>query len=366
MSLKSKLGYLLSFSLPLWVIAGYYLGGWYNFITLGNVFILMPLMDFFVGTDHSNYNDEESAKKADDFFYRFITYVWVYLQLALVIWGAYVVVYGNIVSWYEWTGFLLSMAMVTGGIGITVAHELGHKKSTLERVYSQILLLSVTYMHFYVEHNRGHHVYVATPEDPATARKNENFYAFWFRSVVQGYLHAWNLENERLRRKNRSVLSLENKMISFTILPVLFCAVLTAVMSINVPGIAWAVPLFFFGQSFFAFTLLELVNYVEHYGIRRKQVAPGRYERVRPIHSWNTDFIVSNYFLFQLQRHSDHHFNAIKRYQVLNTYPESPQLPAGYPTMIMLAIVPPLWFRLMNPRLERIFPPEESQELAMA
>ncbi|MGK7391723.1 MAG: alkane 1-monooxygenase [Candidatus Cyclobacteriaceae bacterium M2_1C_046] len=356
MTLKNKLGYLLSFTLPLWVIGGYLLGGWWNFITLFDVFILMPLLDVFFGTDHSNLSKEESDRRADEFFYRFVTYAWVYVQLALVIWGAYVVVYGNINTWYEWTGFLLSMAMVTGGIGITVAHELGHKKNKLEQVYSQILLMTVSYMHFYVEHNRGHHVYVATPEDPATARKNEDFYSFWIRSVFGGYKHAWTLENQRLKRKGKSPVSVSNKMIWFTLLPILFCAMFTIIFSINKAGVAWEVPLFFIGQSFFAFTLLELVNYVEHYGIMRKEIAPGQYERVTPIHSWNTDFIISNFFLFQLQRHSDHHYNAIKRYQVLNSYKESPQLPAGYPTMIMLAMFPPLWFKIMNPRVEKHFP----------
>lgn len=362
--LKNKLGYLLSFTLPLWVVAGYLIGGWWNFITLFDVFILMPLLDRWIGTDPTNYSKDEADQRADEFFYRFITYAWVYLQLALVIWGGYVVVYGNIQTWYEWTGFLLSFAMVTGGIGITVAHELGHKKNKLERFYSKILLLTVSYMHFYIEHNKGHHVKVATPEDPATARKNEDFYSFWIRSVAKGYFHAWQLENRRLKRKGKKAFSIHNQMTWFSLLPFIFCALLTATFSLNITGVAWEVPLFFFGQSFFAITLLELVNYVEHYGIMRKETSPGHYERVTPIHSWNTDFVVSNFFLFQLQRHSDHHYNAIKRHQVLNSYKESPQLPAGYPTMIMLAMVPSLWFKVMNPRLEEHFPPEKEKVMA--
>lgn len=351
MSLKSKLGYLLSFTLPLWLIAGYLLGGCWNFITLFNVFILMPLLDYWVGTDPVNLTKDEATRRSDEFFYRFITYIWAYLQFILIIWGSYIVVYGEINLWFEWLGFLISMALVTGGIGITVAHELGHKKSKLERFYSKMLLMTVSYMHFYIEHNKGHHVFVATPEDPATARKNESFYSFWVKSVFMGYLHAWKLENDRLKRKSLQPLSIHNQMIWFTILPILFCALLTVIFSFNISGMAWQVPIFFFGQSFFAFTLLELVNYVEHYGICRNEVSPGTYERVMPVHSWNTDYIISNFFLFQLQRHSDHHYNAIKRYQILNSYKESPQLPAGYPTMIILALMPPLWFRVMNPRL---------------
>jgi alkane 1-monooxygenase len=259
---------------------------------------------------------------------------------------------GKLTTWYEWAGFVLSFALVTGGIGITVAHELGHKKSLLERTYGKILLMTVSYMHFYIEHNRGHHVTVATPEDPATAHKGENFYRFWIRSVFEGYAHAWKLERESLARKNQRVISIHNEMIWFAILPFAFCGLLMLIFS-NITGrIVWEVPAFFFAQSILAFTLLELVNYVEHYGIVRREISPGRYERVNPLHSWNASHMVSNFFLFQLQRHSDHHAFAYKRYQVLNHYDESPQLPFGYPTMIMTALVPPLWFKMMNTRLE--------------
>ena len=212
--------------------------------------------------------------------------------------------------------------------------------------------MTVCYMHFYLEHNRGHHVHVATPIDPATSRKNEHFYKFWFRSVFKGYASAWNIEIEGLKRKNKSILSLQNQMIWFHLLPILFCTLLTIAFSYLTGGIAWQVPVFFFTQSILAFTLLEQVNYIEHYGIVRNQDENGKYERVTQLHSWNANQLVSNFFLFQLQRHSDHHLNAIRRYQVLKHYDESPQLPHGYPTMIILALFPPIWFRMMNPRLE--------------
>jgi alkane 1-monooxygenase len=206
-------------------------------------------------------------------------------------------------------------------------------------------------MHFYIEHNRGHHVNVATPEDPATARKNEGFYSFWIRSVCMGYSHAWKLEAGRLKRKGTSWFSLKNEMLWYILLPIIFCSLITLTFSLVKGKFSWEIPAFFFAQSVVAFTLLELVNYVEHYGIVRKQIAPGTYERVNPLHSWNASHLISNFFLFQLQRHSDHHANAIKRYQVLNHYDESPQLPFGYPTMILAALLPPLWFATMNPRL---------------
>jgi alkane 1-monooxygenase len=255
----------------------------------------------------------------------------------------------------------MGVGLVTGGIGITVAHELGHKKSKLEQFYSKVLLMTVSYMHFYIEHNRGHHVQVATPDDPATARFNENFYSFWFRSVFHGYAHAWQLEKESLQRKGHSVWHWRNEMIWFTLAPVLFGGLVTLIISQLSGRIVWEVPILFITQSVIGFTLLELVNYIEHYGIVRKQDNSGKYERVNPLHSWNASHLISNFFLFQLQRHSDHHANAIKRYQVLNHYDESPQLPYGYPTMILMALVPPLWYARMNPLLniwkEKVYEP---------
>ncbi len=342
----------MAFIIPASVILGYYLGGLWNLMSLALVFLIIPFLDYFVGTSNYNVPKDRIPVISEQFYYRFVTYLWTYFQLAFLGWAFYVVTFGDLSTAIEWTGFTLGTGLVTGGIGITVAHELGHKKSALEQFYSKILLLTVSYMHFFIEHNKGHHVTVATPEDPATSRKNESFYAFWIRSVFGGYRHAWSIENSRLRRKDIPVVSVHNQMIWFTILPVVFIAVVTGIFSIWSGHFVWQLPAFFLAQSFIAFTLLEQVNYVEHYGIERKEISPGRYERVTPIHSWNASHVISNFFLFQLQRHSDHHANAIKRYQVLYHYDESPQLPAGYSTMIILALVPGLWFRLMNPRLE--------------
>jgi alkane 1-monooxygenase len=352
MGALKKIGFFTAFIIPLLVVTGFYLGGYWNFLAVAFAFVIIPLIDQVSGLDASNVPDQEAKVVGEEFYYRFVTYVWTYVQVAFVLWGCYVMAMGSLSTPLEWAGFVLSFALVTGGIGITVAHELGHKKSSLERFYSKTLLMTVCYMHFYVEHNRGHHVLVATPDDPATARKNESFYAFWIRSVFLGYAHAWKLENESMRKKGLPAFHWKNAMITYAIAPVLFCAAVTIALSYITGTFSWQVPAFFFAQSFFAFTLLELVNYVEHYGIMRREIAPGKYERVNPLHSWNASHLISNFFLFQLQRHSDHHANAIKRYQVLKHYDESPQLPFGYPTMIILALVPPLWFSMMNQRLE--------------
>lgn len=352
MNVLKKLGFFTAFILPALVVTGYYLDGDWNYLAIVFSFILLPLIDQYTGIDTSNDSESVAKIKGEEFYYRFVTYVWTYFQIGFVLWGCYVIGTGNINTAIEWIGFVISFALVTGGIGITVAHELGHKKSSIERFYSKALLMTVCYMHFYIEHNRGHHVLVATAEDPATARKNENFYAFWVRSVFEGYAHAWKLENESLHRRGLPMIHWRSNMIWFALLPVIFCIAVTVLFSALTDRILWEIPAFFFSQSIIAFTLLELVNYVEHYGIVRKEIAPGKYERVNPIHSWNASYLLSNFFLFQLQRHSDHHANAIKRYQILNHYDISPQLPFGYPTMILIAALPPLWFTMMNKRLE--------------
>ena len=345
------MGFLTAFIVPLLAITGFYLGGAFNCITIFFVFVFIPLADYLIGEDPENMEEDKARIISEEFYYRLITYIWAVFQLGFVIWGSYVVA-TNTLTTLEWITFTFSFALVTGGIGITVAHELGHKKSKIERFYSRLILMTVSYMHFYIEHNRGHHVYVATPRDPATSRKGEHFYRFWLRSVVGSYLSAWRLENAGLKRKGKSPFSMSNEMIWYTFLPFAFCTLLLVTAWQLGFSAYWNIPIFFFAQSLLAFSLLEIVNYVEHYGIVRKEIAPGKYERVNPMHSWNSNHRLSNFFLFQLQRHSDHHANAIKRYQVLKHYDESPQLPSGYPAMIMLAAVPPLWFKWMNPKLK--------------
>lgn len=351
MNWVKKIGFFTAFIVPSATIIGFYLGGGWNALAIGLVFILIPLADYIIGQDPENLSEDESLQIAEAYYYRLITFVWTFFQVGFLLWGSYVVASVPLL-WWEWILFTFSFALVTGGIGITVAHELGHKKSQIEQFYAKVLLMTVCYMHFIIEHNRGHHVHVATPKDPATSRKNEGFYGFWLRSVVGSYRSAWELEGQRLKRKVIPFWSWKNKMIGYSLFPFIFCAVLCIIAYAIGCSQAWLIIPFFLFQSFLAFSLLEIVNYIEHYGIVRKEIAPGRYERVNPMHSWNSNHRLSNYFLFQLQRHSDHHANAIKRYQVLKHYNESPQLPSGYPAMILLASFPPLWFKWMNPKLK--------------
>ena len=238
MSLTKRIGFLTAFIIPAAVIIGFYIGGWANLLTPILVFIIIPSFDLFIGKDPENVSDTEAIILAEEFYYRLITYVWAVFQLLFVIWGAYVVSAYQL-SQFEWVAFIFSFSLVTGGIGITVAHELGHKKNKLEQFYSKLILMTVGYMHFFIEHNKGHHVYVATPRDPATSRKGESFYAFWLRSVTQGYASAWRLEMARLRKKGWARWGMKNQMIWFTILPIAFTALLTISISWFLGAFKW-------------------------------------------------------------------------------------------------------------------------------
>lgn len=239
--------------------------------------------------------------------------------------------------------FAFAVGTVTGGMGITIAHELGHRASQLDRLLAKALLVSVGYGHFFVEHVRGHHVRVATPDDPATAPRGMSVYRFIPRSVVGSFAHAWRLERLRLERSGRPAWHASNWVLAGSL------------VSAGLLALAWLAAgpkgaLLFGLQAVWAFVLLEIINYVEHYGLRRRRV-DGRYEPVRAEHSWNADFAVSNWVLFNLQLHSDHHAHMNRPYEQLRTVDSAPQLPAGYPTMVLLALVPPLWFAVMDSRV---------------
>jgi alkane 1-monooxygenase len=308
------------------------------------VYLLIPLLDRLIGTDTSNPPDAARAALEKDRYYRFCTYAFIPLQLLGL----------TLVTW-EWSkgghplvaqvGMILTVGLVSG-IGINTAHELGHKSDKLERRLSKVALAPTAYGHFYVEHNRGHHSRVATPEDPASARLGESFWAFLPRTVIGSLTSAWALEKGRLARKGRRTFSPRNNVLNAWALTVLLFGGLTLAFGIGV------LP-FLVIQAVYGFSLLEKVNYLEHYGLSRQKVANGRYERVKPEHSWNSNNVVTNLALFHLQRHSDHHANPTRRYQVLRHFDEAPELPSGYAALIGLVMVPPLWRRLMDPRVVR-------------
>jgi alkane 1-monooxygenase len=247
----------------------------------------------------------------------------------------------------ELVGMTLTMGVSCGVLGINVAHELGHRSRKAEQFMAKLLLLSSLYMHFFIEHNRGHHKNVSTEEDPASAPYGMALYPFIVRSVVRGWLGAWKLEARRLEREGRPVWSLRNEMLRFQLIQFGSCAAVLL-------AFGWKGLTGFVLAAILGWILLEVVNYIEHYGLRRRKKENGHYERVLPGHSWNSDHPVGRLLLFELTRHSDHHYLASRPYQVLRHFDESPQLPAGYPAMMILATIPPLWFRVMNPRVRAL------------
>jgi alkane 1-monooxygenase len=304
-------------------------------MTLIVTFIAIPVVDALVGVRWGGAFTRMHPRTA-----RWVPRAQVLFQACLLAMAVFV---APELSWTSLFVFALAIGTVTGGLGITIAHELGHRASALDRGLAKALLVSVCYGHFYVEHVRGHHVRVATPEDPATAPRGMNVYRFLLRSVVGSLLHAWQLEAMRLRHHGRSAWDISNWVLTGTVIAAASAAA-AAAMGGTHGMVLFAV------QAIWAFVLLEIVNYIEHYGLcRRRQGA--RYEPVSEEHSWNADYTVSNWILFNLQLHSDHHAHVQLPYEALRTVTSAPQLPAGYPTLVPLALVPPLWFALMNPRL---------------
>jgi alkane 1-monooxygenase len=308
-------------------------------------FVIIPIVDHLVGPDSQAPGDSVLAWLATDRFYRWATYLYLpnqYLSLVFACWlwsgGGWLTM-----GFVDKVGLMTTVGLV-GGLAINAAHELGHTRERSERRLSKVALAQTCYGHFYVEHNRGHHVRVATAEDPASARFGEGLYAFLPRSVTGGLRSAWRLEGARLAGIGKPRWTLDNDILNawlisaslFTVLSVWFGPVV----------LPWLIV-----QAIVGFSLLETVNYMEHYGLRRQQLPNGRYERVRPAHSWNSSTVITNVLLFHLQRHSDHHANPLRPYQMLRHVDDAPQLPSGYSAMLLLALIPPLWRRVMDPRV---------------
>jgi alkane 1-monooxygenase len=320
------------------------LTGFAGFWLLGPVlvFIVFPLLDIAVGLDATNPPDSVLKFLEQDRYYRWCTYVFIPIQYAGLVLACWLWSSGDL-SPLSGLGLAFTVGVV-GGIAINTAHELGHKRASSERWLSRVALAQTGYGHFFIEHNRGHHVRVATPEDPASSRLGESFWAFLPRTVAGSLRSAWEIEAARLDRLGKPHWSIHNDILGAWAMTVGLFAVLAIVFGPVV------LP-FLLIQAVIGFSLLEVVNYLEHYGLRRNKREDGRYERCRPEHSWNSNNVASNVLLYHLQRHSDHHANPTRRYQALRHVDEAPQLPTGYAGMIVLAWFPPLWRRVMDPRL---------------
>jgi alkane 1-monooxygenase len=306
------------------------------------IFAVFPLLDLLVGLDASNPPDSVIKWLEQDRYYRWCTYAFLPLQYAGLVFACWMWSHGGL-STLESVGLALTVAMVAG-VAINTAHELGHKRASSERWLSKVALAQTGYGHFFVEHNRGHHVRVATPEDPASSRMGESFYEFLPRTVVGSLRSALEIEREHLERDGHKFWSLRNDIFNAWLMTVVLFGGLALVFGpVVLPYLVI--------QAVIGFSLLEVVNYLEHYGLLRQTRDDGRYERTRPEHSWNSNNVASNVLLYHLQRHSDHHANPLRRYQSLRHLDEAPQLPTGYAGMIVAAAIPPLWRRIMDRRL---------------
>jgi alkane 1-monooxygenase len=348
---KKRYLWLIGLVVPSLAFIGYgmwALTGWGVWFWIGPVVILVvvPAIDLIAGLDRSNPPDDVIERLEQDRYYRWITYLFLPIQYVGFVGAFYLIAGGADLTTFDKVGLAVSIGCI-GGIGINTAHELGHKREANERWLSKIALAQSFYGHFYIEHNRGHHVRVATPEDPASSRFGEGFYEFWPRTVGGSLKSAWRIEKRRYARKGQHPFRIGNDVLNAWLMSLVLWAALTVWLG---PGILPYLVI----QAIVGFSLLEVVNYMEHYGMLRQKVGVGerqRYERVDPSHSWNSNNIATNVLLYHLQRHSDHHANPTRRYQSLRDFEESPVLPTGYAGMIVLAIVPAVWRRVMDPRV---------------
>jgi alkane 1-monooxygenase len=340
--------WLIGAVVPMFMFAGWglvNLTGLGVFWWIGPIFIylLIPLLDLLIGADPTNPPEDVVAWLEQDRYYRWVTYAFLPLQYVAIFTGFWLMTRNGGLAVIDRLGITFTLGTLNG-VAINTAHELGHKKEHLERWFAKIALAPSAYGHFFIEHNRGHHVRVATPDDPASSRLGESFWAFLPRTVVGSLRNGWSLERTRLRRMGKRTASPRNDILNAWAMTVVLWAVLLMLFGIGIAP-------YLVVQAVFAFCLLEAVNYLEHYGLVRQLLPNGRWERVNPRHSWNNNNVTTNLFLYHLQRHSDHHANPTRRYQALRHFEESPQLPSGYATMIVLSYVPPLWRRVMDKRV---------------
>lgn len=335
------LPFLASYITAICALVGLALGGPWFWLTPVVVFVGVPILDAVGGLDTEDTLPEGAASSAHDVLVR----MWVGTQL-VVLTAALSVVSTHSLGALEFSGLLFSVGLVSGGGAINAAHELMHRANRFDRACAEFLMMSTNYTWFCIEHVHGHHRHVATPKDPATATLGQSIYGFLPQTVLGGFRSAWHIERQRCLQRKIGAFSWQNRMTRYAVLGAFSWVVVLAVF--GPMGLAFHVA-----QGAVAVGLLEVINYVEHYGLRRLEVAPDRYERVAPRHSWNANHRVSNWWLFNLQRHADHHARASRPYYRLRAVEEGPQLPFGYPTAILTALVPPLWFALMNPRVAR-------------
>lgn len=331
--------YLMVFTLPATVLVSFTSEGFLAFLPLIYSFMIIPFLELFFtpveGNEHADINERSDGRLFD-----WMLYMVVPVQYGFLIFFLFSMSNPELSS-VSMVGRITAMGLLCGVLGINVAHELGHRSDKKEQTLAKMLLLTSLYMHFFIEHNRGHHKRVSTLEDPNSARKGEVLYFFWVRSSVFAWISAWQISFQDMEKAGRSKFSLSNEMLQFQLVQSGFCLLIAWLFG-------WPVMLYFIAAATFGFLLLETVNYIEHYGLQREKNEKGQYERVRPAHSWNSNHLLGRSLLFELSRHSDHHFLANRKYQTLRHMEDSPQMPTGYPGMMLLSVFPPFWFLVIH------------------
>ena len=340
----ADLKYLAAYIVPVAVGASIFFGGIMSLFAVVLIFGVIPLFELIIPADKNNKYTQPEIERSFNPFFDLLLYLNVPIVYGMILYTLFYI-NPNDFSTIEWIGHITALGILFGSCGINVAHELGHRPEKHNRMMAKMLLLPSWYMHFIIEHNLGHHKNVSTPLDPATALRSENVYSFWFKSVWGSYKNAWRIEIKRLDQLGKKQFSLENRIIQYSIIQVGYAIVLFLVAG-------FPMMLLLGLSGIFGFLLLETINYIEHYGLVRKILPSGRYEPVQPHHSWNADYPIGRILLYELTRHSDHHFKSTRKYQVLRSMPEAPDLPTGYPGAMILALVPPIWFKIMHPLLD--------------
>lgn len=330
--------YARSLTLPFLVILGNYLGGWWNLITPAACFIVHPILNFLKDEHEAKLNE---GMPDEHMPYRILELLFVPVILGLSIWGLY---QANLVDGPAFWGLALSIGLINGILGFTLAHEFIHRRSGFERSIGYVLLLNNFYMHYGLEHIWGHHVYASTKEDPHTAKKGQSFYAYLLWAIAKTFINACKIERKKLQKKGFAFLSARNAILFFILLQLSLLAAIVFVFG-------WPSLGFYLFQSLIAITLLHVVNYLQHYGLQRKESLKGNIERMDEHHAWHSGNRINQLSLFQLENHAHHHMHPTHPFEDLKHTTGSPKYPTGYSGMIVLAFIPPLWFKVVHKRL---------------
>jgi alkane 1-monooxygenase len=337
--------YLTPFVLYVLTLTAFNGNGLMCWLPLLYTFFLIPFAELFIKADPSNLDEVEEALAKKNKAYDFILYAAVIMQY-YSLWVFFNSLKQDGLNTIDIAGRVISMGLLCATFGINVAHELGHRVNKMEQTFAKLLLLTSLYMHFFIEHNKGHHKHVATPHDPSTAKYNQSLYAFWPQTLIGTYVSAWKIANEEVEKKGKRRWSLQNEMLLFQLIQLTFVLVVLYFFGIKI-------AILFVVAALIGGLLLESVNYIEHYGLSRTQTSEQQFERVQPHHSWNSNHIIGRLMLFELSRHSDHHYLASRKYQILRSFDNAPQMPTGYPGMILLSLFPPLWFKIMHQQIKK-------------